>query len=118
MVITTRWSHLTLPVGQGRTIGGMTNINADRDTLRALADEGNEMALDRLADLADQRGDLEELNDLLDEGCLRAGHLLTARAVTNGDLLELQRLLDAGCGEAGDELDRLLAGGPSPPGQE
>jgi hypothetical protein len=33
----------------------MTNINADRDTLRALADEGNEMALDRLADLADQR---------------------------------------------------------------
>ena len=52
-------------------MGGMTNINADRDTLRALADEGNEKALDRLADLADQREDLEELSDLLDEGCMR-----------------------------------------------
>ena len=85
----------------------MTNI--DRETLRALADDGNEMAIDRLADLADQRGDLEELSDLLDEGCLRAGGLLTARAVTRGDLLELQRLSDAGCDEAGDELSRLLA---------
>ena len=79
----------------------MTIINANRDTLRALADEGNELALDRLADLADQRADLDELNELLDEGCLHAGHLLTARALTNGDLLELQRLSDAGCDEAG-----------------
>ena len=103
-------SHLTLPLGQGLTVWGMTNINADRDTLRALADEGNEMALDRLADLGDQREDLAELNDLLDEGCVRAGQLLTARAVTQGDLRELQRLSDAGCDEAGHELDRLLAG--------
>jgi hypothetical protein len=95
----------------------MTNINADRDTLRALADEGNEKALDRLADLADQRGDLEELNDLLDEGCLRAGQLLTARAVTKSDLRELQRLSDAGYDKASDELDRLLSG-PTTPGQE
>ena len=94
----------------------MTNINADRDTLRALADEGNERALDRLADLADQRGDLEELNDLLDEGCMRAGQLLTARAVTKGDLLELQRISDAGYDDAGNELDRLLAG-PTTSGQ-
>jgi hypothetical protein len=94
----------------------MTNINADRDTLRALADEGNELALDRLADLADQREDFEELNELLDEGSLRAGHLLTARAVTAGDLLELQRISDAGCNEADDELNRLLAG-PATPGQ-
>ena len=36
--------------------------NVDRETLRALADEGNEKALDRLADLADARGDLEELS--------------------------------------------------------
>jgi len=70
----------------------MTNFNADRETLRALADEGNEKALDRLADLADQRGDLEEMSELLDEGCKRAGQLLTARAVTKGDLLELQRI--------------------------
>jgi hypothetical protein len=90
-------------------------VNADRDTLRALADEGNEMALDRLADLADQGGDLEELNDLPDEGCRRAGQLLTARAVTKGDLRELQRLSDAGCDEAGSELNRLLAG-PTPLG--
>lgn len=93
----------------------MTNINADRDTLRTLADDGNELALDRLADLADQREDFEELNDLLDEGSPRAGHLLTARAVTAGDLLELQRISDAGCNEAGDELNRLLAG-PTTPG--
>jgi hypothetical protein len=89
---------------------GVTKINADRDTLRALADEGNELALDRLADLADQRGDLGELSALLDEGCMRAGQLLTARAVTKGDLRELQRISDAGYDEASRELDRLLAG--------
>ena len=108
-------THLTLPLGQGRTMSGMTKINADRDTLRALADEGNELALDRLADLADERGDLEELSYLLDEGCMRAGRLLTARAVTKGDLLELQRISDAGYDEAGNELNRLLAG-PTTPG--
>src|SRR6266403_5797229 len=96
-------THLTLPQGQGRTMSAMTKINADRDTLRALADEGNELALDRLADLADQRGDLGELSDLLDEGCMRAGRLLTARAVAKGDLLELQRISDAGYAEAGTE---------------
>ena len=95
----------------------MTNINADRDTLRALADEGNELALDRLADLADRRGDLEELNELLDEGCTRAGRLLTARALTTRDLLELQRLSDAGCDEAASELKRLLAD-PTTPGSD
>ena len=82
--------------------------NADRETLRALADAGNERALDRLADLADGRGDLDELSDLLDEGCERAGQLLTRRAVATGDLLELQRLSDAGSDEAADALDRLL----------
>ena len=45
----------------------------DRETLRALADEGNEKALDRLADLADERGDLDELSELLDEGSEHAG---------------------------------------------
>ena len=79
----------------------MANMTFDRDTLRALADEGNELALDRLADLADARGDPGELNELLDEGSSRAGHLLTRRAVKAGDLRELQRLADAGCDEAG-----------------
>lgn len=46
----------------------MANQIPDRDTLRALADEGNETALDRLADLADARDDLDELSELLDEG--------------------------------------------------
>ena len=87
----------------------MTNMTPDRETLRALADEGNELALDRLADLADARGDLGELSELLDEGCARAGHLLTRRALEKGDLLELQRLSDADAEEAGDELRRLLA---------
>jgi hypothetical protein len=80
----------------------------DRETLRALADEGNELALDRLADLADARDDLVELGELLDEGCARAGHLLTARAVAAEDLRALQRLADAGCEEADRELARLL----------
>ena len=89
---------------------GMTSFSADRETLRALADEGNEKALDRLADLAGERDDLDELNELLDEGCLRAGRLLTRRAAAKRDLRELQRLSDAGSTEAGDELDRLLDG--------
>ncbi|MBA3906438.1 MAG: hypothetical protein H0X35_07110 [Pseudonocardiales bacterium] len=61
-------------------------INPDWETLRALADEGNEKALDRLADLAEQRGDLEALRDLLDEGSMHAGELLTRRAVQRNDL--------------------------------
>lgn len=92
----------------------MKNINADRNTLRALADDGNELALDRLADLADQVGDRQELSDLLDEGCMRAGMLLTAHAVTEGDLGELQRLSDAGYDEAGNELNRLLDASAQP----
>jgi hypothetical protein len=88
----------------------MTKISTDRETLRALADDGNELALDRLADLADARGDLAELSELLDEGCARAGHLLTVRAVAREDLLELQRLADADCNEARRELARLLQG--------
>ncbi|MEE1808122.1 hypothetical protein [Streptomyces sp. BE133] len=87
----------------------MVSENFDRETLRALADEGNETALDRLADLADARADLEELSELLDAGCVRAGHLLTRRAVAEGDLRELQRISDAGCDEADEELERLLA---------
>ena len=86
------------------------NSTTDRETLRALADEGDETALDRLADLADARGDPEELGDLLDEGSARAGVLLTRRAVAEGDLGQLQHLHDAGSEEAGRELQRLLAG--------
>jgi hypothetical protein len=92
----------------------MTKINLDRDTLRALADEGNEKALDRLADLADARGDIAELSDLLDEGSEHAGRLLTRRAVQVHDLRELQRLSDAGSKQAEAELDRILAD-PAPP---
>ncbi len=86
----------------------MVSANFDRQTLRDLADGGNETALDRLADLADKDGDLEELSELLDEGCMRAGFLLTRRAVEAGDLRELQRISDAGHEEAGQELERLL----------
>lgn len=60
----------------------MANTNTDRETLRELADEGNETALDRLADLADAVGDLGELSELLDEGSMRAGLLLTRRAAS------------------------------------
>jgi hypothetical protein len=49
----------------------MANITPDRQTLRALADEGNETALERLADLVDVR-DLDEPHNSLDEGSQRA----------------------------------------------
>ena len=86
----------------------MTNTT-DRDTLRALADEGNELALDRLADVADDDNNLEELSALLDEGCMRAGRHLTDRAVAKRDLLELQRISAAGYDKATTELNALLA---------
>ncbi|GGX54175.1 hypothetical protein [Streptomyces noursei] len=86
----------------------MTNVNVDRETLRELANAGNETALDRLADLADTAGDVVELSELLDEGSMHAGFLLTQRAVATGDLRELQRISDAGYDEAGNELERLL----------
>nr|WSW65847.1 hypothetical protein OG461_06425 [Streptomyces sp. NBC_00995] len=86
----------------------MTNTNPDRETLRELADEGNEASMDRLADLADAAGSLEELSELLDEESMRAGFLLTRRAVAAGDLRGLQRISDAGYAEAETELDRLL----------
>ncbi|HVI69236.1 MAG TPA: hypothetical protein VM581_02150 [Magnetospirillaceae bacterium] len=82
----------------------------DEETLRALADEGNETAQDRLADLYNANDNLEKLSELLDEGNEHAGHLLTVRAVKNKDLRELQRLSDAGSEEAGSELERLLKG--------
>jgi hypothetical protein len=79
----------------------MANGNLDRDTLRELTDEGNEMALGRLADLADARDDVQELSDLLDEGCLRAGRLLTRRAEAFGDL--------ASCNSCGTPVPRTPA---------
>ncbi len=85
------------PVGQG-----------DREALRDLADAGNEAAMDRLADLADERGDVDELSELLDEGSGRAGLLLTGRAVAGRDLRRLQELSDAGSEDAEAALDRLL----------
>ena len=100
--------RLTLTPRQGCTMAHM-KVNLDRETLRALAAEGNEKALDRLADLADARGDTDELSELLDEGSDYAGDLLTRRAVAAHDLRELQRLSDAGCEEAERELDRLLS---------
>ncbi len=85
------------PVGQG-----------DREALRELADAGNEAALDRLADLADERGDVDELSGLLDEGNARAGLLLTRRAAAARDLRRLQELSDAGSEDAEAAVDRLL----------
>ena len=81
---------------------------ADHDELRDLADSGNEAALDRLADLAAERGVMDELNELLGEGCELAGEHLTARAVASRDLRELQRLADEGIEEAGKALEQFL----------
>ncbi len=73
-----------MPQGQGRILGRMTELTVDRQVLRAVADQGDEVALDRLVDLADGRGDLDELAELLDEGSTHAGRLLTRRAVARG----------------------------------
>lgn len=91
----------------------MTTPDPDRATLRGLADDGDERALDRLADLAEERDDVAELDALLGEGCLRAGVHLTRRAVAARDYPELQRIADAGYDGAAEELDLLLAG-PAP----
>jgi hypothetical protein len=45
--------------------------------LRRLADDGNEDAADRLAELAAERGDLEQLQRLVDEGNESAESLLS-----------------------------------------
>ena len=50
---------------------------SDRSVLRRLADDGNEEAADRLAELAAKRGDLEELRRLVNEGNENAARLLT-----------------------------------------
>ncbi len=57
---------MPLDVVPGATLqtGFMGDLHFDRQTLRDLADDGNEAALDRLADLAAADGDLAELSDL------------------------------------------------------
>ena len=50
---------------------------SDRSVLRRLADDGNEEAADRLAELAAERGDLEELQRLSNEGNESAESLLS-----------------------------------------
>lgn len=96
------------------TVDGVLTPPQEYDTLRALADAGNEDALDLLADLTDRHGDIEGLHELLDEGCRRAGEHLTRRAAARGDLRELQRISDAGYEGADREIARLLAGGMRP----
>jgi hypothetical protein len=81
---------------------------SDRDVLRDLADAGNEAAMDRLADLAEERDDLDELSGLLDEGNSRAGLFLTRRAVAGRDLRRLQELSDAGSEDAEAALEQFL----------
>ena len=81
---------------------------ADHDQLRELADAGNEKALDRLADLAHERNDVNELNELLGEGCELAGAHLATRAIASRDLPELQRLADEGIQAAEQALEDLL----------
>jgi hypothetical protein len=85
------------PLGQG-----------DREVLRDLADAGNEAAMDRLADLAEERDDLDELSGLLDEGNSRAGRFLARRAVASRDLRRLQELSDAGSEDAEAALEQFL----------
>jgi hypothetical protein len=49
----------------------------DLAALRRLAEDGNEEAANRLAELAAERGDVEELSRLVDEGNEVAANRLT-----------------------------------------
>lgn len=49
-----------------KNLGGGSAKNVQ--TLRCLAEDGNEEAANRLAELAAERGDVEELRPLVDEG--------------------------------------------------
>ena len=111
---TTRSSVVEIRPSASHAIDGVLPPPEEYHTLRALADAGNEKALDRLADLTDGHGDIEGLHDLLDEGSRRAGERLTRRAAARGDLAELQRISDAGYEGADQEIARLLAGGMRP----
>jgi hypothetical protein len=81
---------------------------SDRSLLRRLADDGNEEAADRLAELAADRGDLEELRRLVDEGNENAADRLAELAADRGDLEELQRLSDEGSEKAQGLLSELI----------
>jgi hypothetical protein len=69
---------------------------SDRSLLRRLADDGNQEAADRLAELAADRGDLEELRRLVDDGNEQAADRLAELAADRGDLEKLRRLVDDG----------------------
>lgn len=86
----------------------MNDRSIDEETLRELAEEGNESAQKRLADIYESRGDVEALSELLDEGSEYAGLLLTKRAAANHDVHELQRLADAGSPDALEALEQIL----------
>lgn len=89
----------------------MADPHLDEETLRLLADEGNETALERLAELINARNDHHALSELFDEGSEHAGRLLTLRAIEKRDLHELQRLADAGSSEAEAKLEQILRDG-------
>jgi hypothetical protein len=81
---------------------------SDRSVLRRLADDGNEEAADRLAELAAARGDLDELRRLVDEGNENAADRLAEFAAKRGDLEELQLLVDEGNEKSEGLLSELI----------
>jgi hypothetical protein len=89
---------------------------SDRSVLRRLADDGNEDATDRLAELAAERGDLKELRRLVDSGNENAADRPTELAAERGDLEELRRLVDEGNENAAERLTELAAERSDPRG--
>ena len=80
----------------------------DLSVLRRLADDGNEEAADRLAELAAERGDIAELQHLVDYGNEKAADRLAELAAERGDLEELQRLVDEGNEKAAERLSEAI----------
>jgi hypothetical protein len=76
----------------------------DTRALLVLADTGNKLAANRLADIAAEKGDLNELMRLADVGNQRAANRLADLAVGRRDLNELRRLAASGNERAADQL--------------
>ena len=91
----------------GRSVGRMSR--AERDALRALVEEGNDEAADRLAELSADDEDVDTLKHLIDFGNEKAGDLLAALAAGKQDVETLNYLIDSGNQAAADRLAEIAA---------
>ena len=83
--------------------------SGDFDEMKQLVDAGNDLAADRLAELAANRGDVVTLNFLIDAGSEAGADRLAEIVAAEGDLEELSRLADEGSEVAATLLSALIS---------